>query len=268
MSMSYSAYFGFKAEPFSSEISGKNLLKLPSMVMVKERFDYIMGGGVFIITGDVGSGKSTSLRWSQGQYHPSQYLFLNIVASGGSLVEFYRQLCWNLEIETKAGSRTGILKSFRSTIEDVVNTKKQKIVIVVDEAHLLRIDVFAELHTVTQFNIDSKNLFSLVLAGQPNLIEKMTYRSSAPLASRVIARTHISQLNQEQMAIYLEHHLNIAGVKKQLFSDQAVTAIYQGSGGILRKANHLARGGLIAAATGKEYTVTAEHIRIASTEIM
>ena len=265
---SYCSYFGFKTEPFSSEIKSQNLLKLPSMVSVKERFDYIMSGGILVVTGEVGSGKSTSLRWSQGQYHPSQYLFLNITATGGSLIEFYRQLCWDLDIEVKTGSRAGILKGFKATIREIAATKKQKIIIVVDEAHLLRIEVFAELHTLTQFDNDSKNLFSLVLAGQPNLLEKLTYRSSAPLASRVVARTHLSHLNHEQMAVYLEHHLGVAGVKKQLFSEQAITAIYQGSAGILRKSNFLARGGLVAAAMEKEQVVSPEHIRLASTELI
>ena len=265
---SYCAFFGFKAEPFSSEISAKNLLKLPSMVSVKERFDYVMNGGVLLVTGEVGSGKSTSLRWAQSQYHPSQYLFLNITASGGSLVEFYRQLCWGLDIDIKTGSRSTVLKSFKSTIREIATTKKQKIAIIVDEAHLLRLEVFAELHTIGQFDNDSKNLFSLVLAGQPNLLEKLTYRSSAPLASRVIARTHLSHLNQDQMSVYLEHHLGVCGVKKQLFSDQAITAIYQGAAGILRKSNLLARGGLIAAAMEKEQVVSADHIRIASTELI
>lgn len=264
----YCTYFGFKYEPFTAEISVKNLIKLPAMVSVKERFDYVMTGGVFIVTGDVGSGKSTSLRWSQAQFHPSQHLFLNITATGGSLIEFYRQLCWDLDIVVKTGSRAGILKMFKATVREIASTKKQKIVIIVDEAHLLRPEIFAELHTITQFDNDSKNLFSLVLAGQPNLLEKMTYRSTAPLASRVVARTHLSTLNQDQMVVYLEHHLGVAGVKKQLFSDPAITAIYQGSAGILRKANSLARGGLIAAATEKEQTVSAEHIRIAATELM
>jgi general secretion pathway protein A len=263
----YLAYFGFKSEPFCTEIAAKNLLKLPSMVSVKERFDYVLGGGVLVVTGEVGSGKSTSLRWSQSQFHPSQHLFLNITATGGSIIEFYRQLCWDLDMEVKTGSRAAILKNFKSTIREISSTKKQKIVVVVDEAHLLRIEVFAELHTVTQFDNDSKNLFSIVLAGQSNLLEKLTYRSSAPLASRVIARTHLSSLNQEQIAVYLQHHLEVAG-KKQLFSDQAITAIYQGSAGILRKTNLLAKGGLIAAATEKENLVSAEHIRLASTELM
>ena len=135
-------------------------------------------------------------------------------------------------------------------------------------SHLLRPDVFAELHTITQFDNDSKNLFAVILAGQPSLLEKLTYRASAPLASRVIARTHLSTLNQEQLAVYLEHHLTVAGVKKQLFTDPAITAIHQGSAGILRKANLLARGSLIAAATEKKDDVSPEHVRLAATELM
>ena len=185
-----------------------------------------------------------------------------------SLIEFYRQLCWDLDIVVKTGSRAAILKEFKATVREIAAKKKQKITIIVDEAHLLRVEVFAELHTITQFDNDSKNLFSLVLSGQPNLIDKMTYRSTAPLASRVIAKTHLNTLNLEQMRVYLVHHMEVVGVKKQLFSDQAITAIYQGSGGILRKANSLARGGLIAAAIEKEQQVSAEHIRLASTELL
>lgn len=262
------SYFGFKSDPFSSEVNAKNLLKLPSMVAVKERFDYVAAAGVLLVTGEVGSGKSTSLRWAQSHFHPSQYLFLNVTASGGSLTEFYRQLCWALDMQPRTGSRVGLIKDFKTCIREITSTKKQKIIVVVDEAHLLRPDVFAELHTLTQFDNDSKNLFSIVLAGQPNLLEKLTYRSSAPLASRVIARTHLSNLNQDQMVVYLEHHLGVAGIKKQIFTDPAITAIYQGSAGILRKANLLARGSLVAAATDKEASVSAEHVRLASTELM
>jgi len=69
------------------------------------------------------------------------------------------------------------------------------------------------------------------------------------------------------MEQYLRHHLKIAGVNQNPFEDNAVTAIHQGSGGLFRKANHLARGALIAAAAQKQTLVSAEHVRIAATEV-
>lgn len=267
--MNYTEYFGFKNEPFTSDIVSKNLLKLPNMVQVKNRFDFVLKGGVFTLTGEVGSGKSTSLRWAQSHYHPSEYLLVNVVASCGSVIELYRQICWGLGIETQVSSRAKLLRLMRENIIEITSVKKQKIVVIIDEAHLLRSDVFSELHTVTQFENDSKNLISIVLAGLVALQDKLTYRHAQALASRVITKTHLSNLNADQVKIYLEHHQQIiGGIKKQLFAESAITAIVQHGGGILRKTNHLARGGLIAAATEQCEVVTAEHIRIASTELI
>jgi type II secretory pathway predicted ATPase ExeA len=70
------------------------------------------------------------------------------------------------------------------------------------------------------------------------------------------------------MTGYLKHHLEIAGLSRQLFAEEAITAIHQGSGGLLRRANALARGPLIAAATEKAQIVSAEHVRLAATEII
>jgi len=69
------------------------------------------------------------------------------------------------------------------------------------------------------------------------------------------------------MVQYIEHHLSIAGVKSNIFDETAITAIHQGSGGLFRKANLIARGAIIVAANKKSMTVTADHVRMASTEI-
>jgi len=62
----------------------------------------------------------------------------------------------------------------------------------------------------------------------------------------VVAWSHLEGVNRQDMERYLIHHLKIAGVKQALISHQAITAIHQGSGGLFRRANHLARGALIA----------------------
>ncbi|MEK6699393.1 MAG: hypothetical protein AABZ10_10195 [Nitrospirota bacterium] len=128
--------------------------------------------------------------------------------------------------------------------------------------------MFTELHTITQFEGDSRPILPIILAGRNNLLDNLTFRQAKSLASRVVARGHLEALDQSEMCAYLTHHLDIAGVKQNLFADQAVTAIHQGSGGLLRRATNLARGALIAAAAEKCNIVSADHVRVASTEIL
>ena len=93
---------------------------------------------------------------------------------------------------------------------------------------MLRMDVFTELHTAAQFDGDSKPVLPIILAGQNNLTDNLMFRQSRPLASRVVARGHMKAL----------------------------------------KSNEMARGALMAAAAEKCQIVAAEHVCMASTEII
>lgn len=265
----YRSFFSLKREPFSEDVEPNSLLKLPAMIATKERMDYALGiGGVMTLSGEVGSGKSTAIRWALSQYHPSQVRMLRILGNGGPITEFYKSLCWEMGIDLQTNSRSKLIRAFQEAVVDAVQCKKQKVLLVVDEAGLLRPDVFTEMHVLTQFEQDSKHHLAMILAGQRNVIDKICYRGSAPLASRVIARSHLTAITRDQMEEYLHHHVKIAGQKNRIFQDDAVTAIQQGSGGLLRKANGLARGALIAASAEKQESATAEHVRIASSELI
>jgi type II secretory pathway predicted ATPase ExeA len=220
-----------------------------------------------LVTGEIGSGKSTALRYASGKLHPSEYRILSITASSGSILELYRQLLGELAIERNTTSRTVMVRLIQSEIQQLVLGKKLKVVLIIDEASLMRLEVFAELHTICQFEQDSKPYLPIILAGQNNLIDKLMYRTSMPLASRIVAKSYLEGVNRQEMEQYLNHHLTIADLKTSPFDEAAITAIHQGSGGLFRKANHLARGALIAAAKEKSTTVTAEHVRLAATEI-
>jgi type II secretory pathway predicted ATPase ExeA len=265
----YRAYFGLKSDPFATDVATKDLLRLPGMLGVKERLDYVIQlGGVLVVTGEVGSGKSTSLRWSLSHYHQSEVQVVAIVANTGSIVELLRLVSWGFDLNPTTMSKSKLFSDLRAAVREIASGRKQKIVLVIDEANLLRHDVVAELHTLLSFDHDSKSFLPLVLCGQTTLIDRLAYRGAAPLASRVIAKAHLETLSQAQMEDYVAHHVKIAGGKRALFDAAAVTAIHQGSGGILRRANALARGGLLAAQREEKDAVTAEHIRIASSELM
>jgi len=268
MNDSYRAFFGLTKEPFSAELTIQEILEPPDLKGVKDRFDYALRlGAVALVTGEVGSGKSTALRYASGHLHPSAYCALHITATSGSIIELYRQFLGELGTDTASFSKAVLLKRIRREIVEMVCGKKIHVVLVIDEASLLRMEVLAEIHTLCQFEQDSKPWLPLIMAGQANLADKLMYRSSMPLASRIVARSHLEGVNRQDMEIYLKHHLAIAGVKTPLFDETAITAIHQGAGGLFRKANHLARGALIAAAHDQSMTVSADHVRLAATEI-
>jgi type II secretory pathway predicted ATPase ExeA len=131
--------------------------------------------------------------------HPSKYKTLWITASSGSILEVYRQLLAELDIHTASSSRAVLTRRIREQIANLVNTKKQQPLLVIDEASLLRLDVFTELHTLTQFEGDSKPWLPMILAGQNNLADNLLYRTAIPLASRIVARSHLQAVNRDGM---------------------------------------------------------------------
>lgn len=266
--MSYKNFFGLQKEPFAQDIKTSDLYPLPSLGGISERIKYAVElGAATVITGDVGAGKSTSLRYASSLLHPSRYKIIPVIANSGTIMELYRQIGLALNVEITSPSLTAVIKTVRAIITEIA-LRKETPVLIIDEAHLMRLEVFAQMHTLIQFDFDSNPIVPVILAGHNTLIDKLLYHTSRPLASRVIGKSHLEGLKLREMQAYLKHHLQIAGIKEQLFSEEAVLAIHQGSGGLLRRANLLARGALMAAAIEKSSVASAEHVRIASTEII
>jgi len=105
-----------------------------------------------------------------------------VTASAGSILELYRQILSELGIDVGSTSRAVMIRKIKHEVLEFVHGKKMKVVLVIDEASLFQLGVFAELHTLIQFEKDSKPFLPLVLAGQTNLIDNLTYRNSMPLA--------------------------------------------------------------------------------------
>ncbi len=264
----YKSFFGFTKEPFSQDLRTDDFYQSAQLSAAAERLLYaVQTGAVCVITGEVGAGKSSALRYGSSKLHPSQYRIIPVIASTGSINEVLKQICFGLAVESKSISISTLMKTIRNVVTEIA-ARKQTPILLIDEANLMRLEVFAQLHTLGQFELDSKPVMPMILAGQNALLDKLRYHTSRPLASRVVARSHLEGLKQKDSAGYLKHHLEIAGITEQLFSDEAITAIHQSAGGMLRKVNILARGALIATAREQCRLVSAEHVRLASTEMI
>jgi len=217
MNDNYRNFFGFQSEPFPPDIDAGDILETKQVVGTRNRFDYAVNlGGVAVITGEIGSGKTTALRFAISKLHPSSYRTFYITATTGSILELYRLFLNELGIDVASHSRAGMVKRIKAEILEISRSKKIKTIVVIDEASLLRLEVFGELHTLCQFEMDTKPFLPMILVGQSNLIDKLRYPGSKPLASRVVGRGHLEGGDRKLMELYLMHHLNLAGIESQL----------------------------------------------------
>lgn len=261
-------HFGFRRDPFPQNINVKDLYPLPALEPLKQRISFAVDQkAISVITGDVGTGKSTSLRYVSNKLHSSAYELISIVGGSYSTMELYRQILLGFGISYNSYQVAPMINKIREIILEIASRKVVP-VLVIDEAHLLKRSVFTQLHTLAQFEFDSKPVMPLILCGQDMLLDHLMANDVRPLASRVLGRNHLESIKKEIMEEYLNHHINLAGSTKKLFSEEAIFAIHQASGGLLRKANSLAKTGLLACSGDGSQTVSAEHIRIAATELI
>ena len=131
--------------------------------------------------------------------------------------------------------------------------RHRRVVIVVDEAHLLTPEQLEELRLLTNSDMDSRSPFAGILLGQPSLARQLRLGVFAALDQRIAVRYHIGPMDLGDSTAYLRHHLALAGRSDQLFADDAIVRLHRLSGGIPRALNNAAVAALIAAASdGKE----------------
>ncbi|MFA5571421.1 MAG: AAA family ATPase [Sphaerochaetaceae bacterium] len=261
-------FFSLKKDPFPQNIASADLYMLPSLEPMQKRIEFAISMRSFsLVTGDVGSGKSTSLRYVIDNLAKGEHEVIMFTAGSYTMTEFLRQVLLCFGIIYNSYKIPLMLRQIQEQLLEM-NGRRISPVLVIDEAHLLRAEIFSYLHLLTQHKLDSSPLMSTILCGQESLIEKLMTPDAKPLASRIMGRSHLEAIRKEVMEQYIEHHMHLAGAKKSIFSDSAITAIHQGSGGLLRRANNLAKGALLAAAMEKSQTVSSEHVRLALTEVM
>ena len=260
----YTNFFGFQKEPFPQTMDVEKLYMHPALERMAERFKYAVGVGmVNVITGDVGSGKSTSLRYACSSLHPSKFKVIPVIANTGGMIEILRQICVAFDIDAASNSITLLTRNINAAVKDIFGRKCVP-VLVIDEAHLMRDQIFFQLHTLMQYEFNAERIMPLTLCGQASLLNRLQNVHALGLASRVVGRTKLEVLDLQNTKQYVQHHLKVAGITEDIYEEAAVIAVHQGSGGNMRKANNLARGALVAAASKKSKIVSAEHVRLAA----
>jgi general secretion pathway protein A len=264
----YLDYFGLKERPFS-------IAPDPRYLYMSERHREALAhllygvsgqGGFIVLTGEVGTGKTTICRCFLNQV-PANTDVAFIINPKLSARELMASICDELNITYSPSASIKILNDVINQYLLAAHADNRHTVLIIDEAQNLRIDVLEQLRLLTNLETSEKKLLQIILLGQPELRDMLAQNDLRQLAQRVTARYHLNELNKMEVGAYAQCRLAVAGRRGRLFTIKAINTLYKLSGGVPRLINLIADRALLGAYASQSEMVEANHIKSAYREI-
>ncbi|WKE64761.1 AAA family ATPase [Gallaecimonas kandeliae] len=265
----YESFFGLTENPFS-------IAPNPHFLYMSERhrealahlkFGLRETGGFVLLTGEVGTGKTTVSRRLLKELPDNTDLafVLNPMLTESELLA---TLCDELEI---AYPDNPSLKQLTDVIQAFLlknHEAGRQTVLLVDEAQHLKVSVLEQLRLLTNLETDTQKLLKIILLGQPELNQLLRRQELRQLSQRITARYHLLPLSRKDCAQYVLHRLRIAGRERPLFTGAAVRRLHNYSGGIPRLINLLCDRAMLGAYGAQQEKVDAKLMDAAAKEVL
>lgn len=239
----YHQYFGLNEAPFSISVNPRYLFMSPRHrdALAHLLYGVGSGGGFILLTGEVGTGKTTVNRCLLEQLPDTTDLAI-ILNPALSAVELLATACDELTIDYPKG--TSSLKVLTDALHQFLLSNHQagrRTVLMIDEAQHLDFEVLEQIRLLTNLETNEQKLLQIILIGQPELVEKLARPELRQLNQRITARYHLQPLNLEETDAYIRHRLQVAGLAagRQIFPSAAVKDIHRRTRGIPRLINVL-----------------------------
>ena len=239
----YYKYFGLAESPFSISVNPRYLFMSPRHrdALAHLLYGVGSGGGFILLTGEVGTGKTTINRALLEQL-PANVDLAIVLNPALSAVELLATVCDELEIEYPAGVTS--LKHLTDALHRFLlanHAAGRRTVLMIDEAQHLDFDVLEQIRLLTNLETDHEKLLQIILIGQPELTEKLARPELRQLNQRITARYNLEPLTAGETAAYIRHRLEVAGLPagQELFPAGAVREIHKRAAGIPRQINLL-----------------------------
>lgn len=243
----YEAFYGFREKPFNLTpdpkflyLSGKHYEAFAHL-----EFGLRQRGGFIVVTGEVGTGKTTLCRYFLERLDESTVSAFILYPALGT-TELLRAVNRDLGIPYDGRTDKELIDILHEFLLDSRAAGKN-IVLVIDEAQNLSRDVLEQVRMVSNLETDTEKLIQIVLIGQSELKDLLAQSDLRQLAQRVTARYHLNPLSRSEMTLYVRHRLAVAGGLGQVdFTGRALWLIHRFSGGIPRLINLLCDRALLA----------------------
>ena len=235
---------GLKTRPFGKEIPAEVLWMDAGRTEALDRLaDTVTHRQHALVTGEPGVGKTCVLRALRHRLSPTRFRLHYIAHVTLGRRDFYRQICYALEIEPKA-TPAAMFEGIQHQFVQGASEHRQHAVLVMDEAQLMPDSTLANLHVLANFEWDSEPLLSLVFVGLPELYDRLRLGMHRSLLSRIHTRIELSPGAPDLTAAYVRRRLSDAGAKTELFTADGLAVLHEETGGLLRSIDVLAQAAL------------------------
>ncbi len=265
----YNEYFGFKEAPFSIAPDPRYLYMTTQHRDALAHLIYGLNseGGCILLTGEVGTGKTTICRCLLEQI-PEQANVALVLNPKVNEIELLETICDELKISYPDANNS--IKTYTDRIYDFLitsNQKNEKTVLIIDEAQNLDSKVLEQLRLLTNLETNQRKLLQIIILGQPELLDILAKTEMRQLAQRITARFHLRPLTRHEVKAYISHRLAVAGQNIQLFPENCIKLLYKLSNGVPRLINVISDRALLGAYVENQYAVTPSIIKKAATEV-
>ena len=252
----YAEFYGLKELPFALTPDPRFIYFTPSHTEVMANLHYGIesGKGLVVVTGEVGTGKTTILRWMM-QRLDRTVLVAYIFNPRLSVAEFYQHVATLLDIQ-KWETKSELLLELGRALESR-HSRGLRTVLIIDEAQGLSPHVLEEIRLLSNFESDTAKQLQIVLTGQPELRGVLNNPDLRQLKQRVALRCIIKALpSVEETDRYITSRLLVAGAERtDVFSPTAIDYIFRCSEGIPRNINNLCDNAMLAGYAAGETTI-------------
>lgn len=266
----YNQYFGLAEAPFSIAPDPRYLFLSEQHREALAHLLYGIGdqGGFVVLTGEVGTGKTTVCRCLLQQL-PEHADVAFIVNPKLDSRELLQSICEELGVGLPEGDLT--IKQLIDALNDFLlqtHARGRNAILIIDEAQNLDVAVLEQLRLLTNLETSERKLLQLILLGQPELNTLLARPDLRQLAQRITARFHLSPLSREEVVLYIQHRLAIAGCRGELFGPAAIQRIFRYSQGIPRLINLLCDRALLGVYAGNGRAVDTAMVARAAHEVL
>lgn len=264
----YEAYYGLKERPFQLTPNPQCFFasKLHKRALAYLQYGLSQGEGFIVITGDVGTGKTTIANQLLAKLDPHQIVARQIVTSKLEPDDLLRMICSVFQLQVKEHNKATYLEAISAYLQLLAQQKKRALLLV-DEAQNLPLESIEELRMLSNFQLAGRPLLQSFLLGQNELNAIIQSPQMEQFRQRIIASSNLSALNVEDCQAYIEYRIQSAGGAAGLLDNSCFPLIHQFSSGIPRKINTLMDRVLLYGFLEEVKTFSTEDIRQVIQEI-